>query len=201
MPRSGNRWDLINYLIENRGYKRYLEIGVSSRQNFNQVQCEHKESVDPNGLADHNVPSDDFFESLDKDVKFDIIFIDGLHIDAQVERDIENSLRHLSPGGTIMCHDCLPAEEYQQREEMVPGMPWAGTVWKCWAKLRATRDDLEMYVVNTDWGCGILRPGTQEKYLTRDPCFLDWSYYRRYRHEMMNIISTTEFWDREACES
>ena len=56
--------------------------------------------------------SDEYFESIkDTEVKYDIIFIDGLHHNEQVLKDVENSLKHLSEGGSIVCHDCLPSEE------------------------------------------------------------------------------------------
>ena len=50
--------------------------------------------------------SDDFFR--DNKEKFDLIFIDGLHETNQVDRDIENSLKFINKGGTILLHDCLP---------------------------------------------------------------------------------------------
>jgi predicted O-methyltransferase YrrM len=53
-----------------------------------------------------HITSDAFFER--SMVKFDVIFIDGLHEEHQVDRDIVNSLQHLNPGGIIVLHDCLP---------------------------------------------------------------------------------------------
>jgi len=45
---------------------------------------------------------------------FDLIFIDGLHNAAQVERAIGNSLKVLHKGGTILVHDCNPTSAEQQ---------------------------------------------------------------------------------------
>ena len=73
-----------------------------------------------------------------KDFKYDIIFIDGLHHDYQVIRDIENSLNHLSDNGVIVCHDCLPFSEVMQRQEECYG-EWTGDVWKAIAKFRIER--------------------------------------------------------------
>jgi|GEM_PF-4350874 hypothetical protein len=34
---------------------------------------------------------------------------------------------------------------------------WNGTTWCGFVNLRATRPDLEMCVIDIDWGCGIVR--------------------------------------------
>ena len=80
------RTDIINHLIKKNNYKRYLEIGVRNPdENLNKITVEHKDGVDPAGNCNYPIPSDDFFNQLDIDVKYDIIFIDGLHLDYQVE--------------------------------------------------------------------------------------------------------------------
>jgi hypothetical protein len=38
---------------------------------------------------------------------------------------------------------------------------WNGDCWFAWVWLRATRPDLEMIVLDTDCGCGIIRKGGQ----------------------------------------
>ena len=104
------RYDLINTLIQKFGFKNYLEIGVSDPSEcFNNVICENKMGVDP-GLEFPDNPvkypmtSDDFFSSLEKGnldldpgFRWDVIFIDGLHISTQVMKDVINSLYHLNP--------------------------------------------------------------------------------------------------------
>lgn len=152
------RWDVINKFIKEFGYKSYLEIGVGKLDNYNRIVCEHKNGVDPNGRAKHKMTSDDFF--INNDLHYDIIFIDGLHENEQVYKDITNSLLILNEGGTVMCHDMNPTSEAMQR---VPRetRAWTGDCWKAWAKLRSERDDLEMYVVDCDFGCGVIRRGKQ----------------------------------------
>ena len=47
--------------------------------------------------------SDEYFLKIkDTGIKFDIIFIDGLHLDYQVNLDLKNSLKHLSENGFIV---------------------------------------------------------------------------------------------------
>ena len=95
------RFDIINHLIEKNNYVNYLEIGVRAPQAcFNRIIAEHKDAVDPVplGMGEVNYPikSDEFFDLIKgHDIKYDIIFIDGLHVYEQVIKDLENSLNHL----------------------------------------------------------------------------------------------------------
>ena len=152
------RWDIINYYIKKYGFSTFLEIGHWRGECFNNVICESKESVDPDEScnATHKVTSDVFFKNTDK--KYDIIFIDGLHECNQVDRDIKNSLKHLSPGGVIIMHDCHPDSERCQRKDFVShqnGENWTGDTWKAFVKNRSELP-YEMYVWDHDWGCGVI---------------------------------------------
>ena len=101
-----------------------------------------------------NCTSPEFFNK-NKDF-FDIIFIDGLHLEYQVDKDIEGSLKFLSKDGFIILHDCNPPTEFQQRENYeVDGKfpPWNGTVWKSFAKLRMTNSNLMMCCVPSTNTC------------------------------------------------
>jgi hypothetical protein len=191
------RWDIIQGLINKNDYKSYLEIGVSSSQNFDRLRVTVKDSVDPNGHATFNMTSDEFF-AMRYGRKYDIVFVDGLHLHEQVIRDIENSLDILSENGIIVVHDCMPQERYEQERTPRNGRPWTGDVWKAFAKLRMTRDDLEMCVVATDCGCGIVRPGSQEVYIPASPLeeVFTWEYYRRHAPEMLNVIVPAQFKDK-----
>ena len=103
--------DFLNSVIEWKHYQSYLEIGTDKGDTFNAVNIENKECCDPNKLIDnltYHMTSDEMFSQMPADKKYDIIFIDGLHHERFVDRDIVNSLRHLNPGGFIMCHDVLP---------------------------------------------------------------------------------------------
>lgn len=170
-----NRITIIQSLIDKYQYKWYLEIGVREGSCLNEINCERKTGVDPDpaSAAPHKYTSDKFFDILSKDYtwlfqgqktppKFDIIFIDGLHHADQVEKDILNSLKYLNEGGTIVMHDCLPTTERMQLLTTDPTKEeWTGDVWKAFVKMRI-RDDLEMFVVDTDYGCGVITRGSSE---------------------------------------
>ena len=51
---------------------------------------------------------------LNSETKFDVIFIDGLHLAEQVERDIENSLDFIKEDGYF--YDCNPPSEWHARK-------------------------------------------------------------------------------------
>jgi len=188
------RTDVINTLIKKYGYKSYLEVGTQRpSSNFDLINVEHKVSIDPFPMGEVTFvgTSDEYFASISDDVKFDIIFIDGLHHDDQVLKDIENSLNHLSDNGTIVCHDCLPTtEKMQERDDH--GGEWTGDVWKAIAELRVERIDLDIKVVDTDYGCGILRRGTNIPYETNDN-YKSYYYYNLNKWRMLNIISPEQF--------
>lgn len=190
------RWDIINHLISTYGYKNYLEIGVQDADsNFNKIKAEYKIAVDPfpRNMANFVGTSDEYFAQLDKDFKFDIIFVDGLHHSDQVVRDIENSLAHLSPAGTIVVHDCLP-ENQQQQLRFDNGGAWTGDVWKAIVELKSTRDDLFIQVVDHDWGCGIVtRCASNPNNLIKVE-EINWSLYEEKRNEILSVISESEFY-------
>jgi glycosyltransferase involved in cell wall biosynthesis len=153
------RTDIINHLIKKNGYKSYLEIGVRNpNDNFNLIECELKTGVDPdkNAKATHTMTSDLFFAA--NQWNYDIIFIDGLHHADQVLKDLFNSIRILSKGGTIVCHDMNPPKESNQiiPFEAAGEMNWTGDCWKAWVELRQL-GGYSMKVLNTDWGVGVIQ--------------------------------------------
>lgn len=162
-PRS--RAEIINALCRRFGHRSYLEIGVFQFHCFRAVNAEVKACVDPAVAgATFRMTSDAFFQANSR--TWDLIFVDGLHLAQQVLRDVENALACLSPGGTVVCHDCNPETVFEQRyipEYDGQGI-WTGTVWQAWALLRMTRPDLTMAVIDTDFGVGVIRKGRQEVY-------------------------------------
>ena len=58
------RTDVIQYLIYNKKASRYLEIGISNKENFDKIVCNLKVGVDPEPLskATFCLTSDEFFK-------------------------------------------------------------------------------------------------------------------------------------------
>jgi hypothetical protein len=198
------RTDIINFLIEKNRYKSYLEIGLNDGVNYRSINCKFKCGVDPDTSkysddTTFSMTSDVFFEKR-CDRKFDLIFIDGLHLEAQVDKDVENSLKFLSDSGTIVLHDCNPPTIYHARENLydlsTPARgKWNGTVWRSIVKLRTLRNDLDICVIDTDWGCGILKKSSVDKRFLKIPTekCLEWEVFDSSRKEILNLISTQEF--------
>jgi hypothetical protein len=185
-------------LIKKYDYQYYLEIGVSDGEALDQVQCAVKHGVDPFSYnAIFRIPSDDFFAMINDEVLYDLIFVDGLHLEEQAQRDIENSLLHLREGGIIVVHDCNPPTEWHQRSfeefEKTSTANWNGTTWRAFVNLRATRPDLEMCVVDTDWGCGIVRQDGEGQDVIDLPENYSFADFEAHRKEWLNLISEEEF--------
>lgn len=217
------RWDIINHLIKKYNYKSYLEIGYFKGWSFDNVECEHKLAVDPNPSKDERqmkMPmgahiagenwelfkgtSDTFFK-VPETFKYDIIFIDGDHHAEQVYKDIENSLKHLNPGGTIVLHDCNPPT-YEHTTTGDRGGNWNVTVYKI-AMLWATNNPY-FYTIDTDWGIGVLKRlenGEYDRHVN-EGYFQEnseiaglkwWINFSDHRKEAINLISVEEFLKRE----
>ena len=190
------RTEIINSLIRKYNYKSYLEIGVNTPlqpgYNWIGIKIQTKHGVDPNVETTFQMTSDEFFEKHVAQ-KYDIIFIDGLHIFEQVYKDIINSLKYLNDNGTIVVHDCNPIEEITQRRKRASDA-WHGDVWKSILKLRTEEKNLEVFTVDTDEGCGIIRKGSQELLLAdKNINIYDFSYLEKNRENVLNLISVDSF--------
>ena len=176
-----DKLDIINGLINKCNFQSYLEIGVDTCINFLKVQCKYKECVDPfeivegseypdthesmnpavrdyieSNILTHKMTSDEFFEKCPSDKKYDIIFIDGLHTEEQVGKDIINSFKHLNLNGFIVVHDCLPGS-YEEQTEIRHSAFWNGTVWKAIPMMGF--QGINYNTIDCDTGVAILRYG------------------------------------------
>ncbi len=188
------RTSVIQRFISLRGASRYLEIGVERGVNFFQIEAADKLAVDPEfkiagGAVDfpeHRFfasTSDAFFAAPPADVVergIDVALIDGLHTHEQALRDVDNCLRFLNPGGLIVMHDCLPASPAEAAHSLeaaraMPGFKgeWTGDVYKAVARLRATRADLFVAVLDTDHGVGLVSRGEPDSVLQAELAEID----------------------------
>jgi hypothetical protein len=164
-----NRWELIQAIIDKHNFSKYLEIGVvgaGDAETFLKIKCELKVGIDPAFRNNPNfkdgpqssgtlyaITSDNFFfKNMEK---FDVVFVDGLHLYEQVIRDTVNSWNCLNNGGYIVIHDCLPTNEWMRTRERKTQV-WTGDVWKAIIWFRQTYPDLFCKVLDIDWGCGVI---------------------------------------------
>lgn len=144
--------DRLNELILINHGRAYLEVGVAHGETFEAVNAEWRIGVDPwpdfavdrlpKGVRFSRRTSDKFFERLPSHVRFDVIFLDGLHEAHQTMRDLRNALLHLSPRGVIVIDDTVPTDSVaaiSQQELSIStaeklGLPfprpWMGDVYR-----------------------------------------------------------------------
>ena len=203
------RLDIINYLIKARRYTSYLEIGMDNPAvHFQKVRCAEKESVDPYDLDSryctdwtqeklkeylpfltYRMTSDQFFSAYPQK-KYDVIFIDGLHLENQVDRDISNALKHLNPGGAVIVHDCLPTTPQSQSEENRTG-DWVGTVWRSIVKY-TLYTPCDVKIIDVDWGVGIIEYMEDTDFVVPEHLDMDYAYFILHRNEFMHIYNWTQ---------
>jgi hypothetical protein len=196
-PRPVYRWDIINALLDETIERRYLEIGVQAGRCGANVRASEKWGVDPAPRPGcerqykqfFRITSDEFFERVRTAELFDVIFIDGLHEAEQVLRDADNALRHLSPGGFVVLHDCNPESEIAQRVPRETGV-WNGDCWKAMVSLRQ-RADVEAFTVNTDHGVGIVQKKENAAPLRDVPAELTYAALEADRERLLGLVPTS----------
>lgn len=187
-----DRIEIINHLIKRNNYTSYLEIGIFQGECFNAIKCKDKTGVDPDFTSKcdgelHHLTSDEFF-GLNKK-KYGLIFIDGLHMAEQVKRDLLNALSALELGGTIVVHDCNPLTDLMQQVPFTTQFEWTGDVWKAWIAFR--KNGFKQYVVDTDFGVGILTEGKVPPFICTEE--LTYENLDKNRVEWLNLVSVDWF--------
>ena len=195
---SFKRYSAINYLIDKYNLVNYLEIGVFHGENIREVKASHKDGVDPGSegvvVPEVNYPmtSDGFFELIKDhdDIKYDIIFIDGLHHSDQVAKDIANSLNHLVENGFIVMHDCNPIS-YEDQKVPRETVAWNGDTWKSFVSFKHNNPTYECCVIDADYGVGVIKNnGTSPKPYTDS---FTWEQFEANKKELLNLITPDEF--------
>jgi tetratricopeptide (TPR) repeat protein len=149
--------------------------------------------------------SDEFFEhkagKLFGEKKIDVAFIDGLHTNEQTYKDVLNVLDHLNDDGVILLHDCNPPTESSafpsvSWQEAAKANPdgwngfWCGDVWKTVVRLRSIHDDLRVFVLDCDWGIGVVRRGKSDSMLDLTDRAVDAMTFKdlaKNRHALLNL--------------
>ena len=156
-----NRVAVVNLLLAHQPDARYLEIGCDRNELFDAVIAKNKTGVDPARGGTHRLTSDEFFQH-NNGARYDVAFIDGLHLYEQAHRDVVNALRCVGAGGWIGLHDMFPRD---WMEEHIPrlSLGWTGDVWKVAFEL-ARSPHIEFKLLKIDRGVGVarvLRDGAQ----------------------------------------
>jgi len=173
-----NKTQTIQNIIDLNGYNTYLEIGLGNKGNFEALQINFKEGVDP----EFNLNSDAFFDANKQ--SFDLIFIDGLHHAEQVEKDIVNAWNCLNAKGQILIHDIKPPTFDSQvvpRKQKI----WCGDVWRVWNGLKSTK--LKLGYLHDDFGIGVIYKSKHKLTVGFVDGQMDWKEYHKKKGWLINI--------------
>ena len=220
--------DIINLLTKGRKDIAYLEIGVDEGATFDNIEnVQIKHGVDPFGGSQnitHRMTSQMFFVMNSRffDNKYDIIFIDAIHLDEFVSYEIEESLKILKDDGFIVLHDTCPLFENAQKvlehdfrnildnvicQQEKDRMTWSentaasnpiGYNGDCWRTVAKYMSQTDYTIFSIPNACvTIISPTKLEKFHPKQRCDsweeLKWSnYYENFR-EIMNPISMSYF--------
>ena len=207
------RYEAIQQVVDKTNAVHYLEVGTQTARTLATVEVDHKVGVDPDPFAEKRAeqmcnslgnqktmkfycrPSDEFFEETKEplfDGGYDVIFIDGMHEREQWKRDIKNAMQQLNPEGGILAHDCNPPTEKSQIVPMMDNREWVGDVWKGFVDLRQEMG-CEMFVVDSDYGIGVIRPSAKQEPLDKIENELAYCDLQENKHEWLNLKSVDEF--------
>ena len=131
--------------------------------------------------------------------KIDAAFIDGLHEYKQIIRDVNNCLKFLNEDGVIILHDCNPRsaliatpfdllEPVKKLSEWTGA--WTGDVWKAIVYFRSINNNLNIFVLDCDWGLGIITKGAAERMLTyslEDIEKLSYEDLKKNKEDLLNL--------------
>jgi predicted O-methyltransferase YrrM len=179
------RYEIIQEAIYRKKYKNYLEIGCDNDQLFSKINIEKKIGVDPVSGGTIRDTSDNFFKN--NIIKFDIVFIDGLHEYKQIKRDIQNSLNNLSDNGVIFLHDCMPKSYFHQAVPRSQAS-WNGDVWKNIVEAR-TKPEIDTYVIFADQGIGMILKRPNRNLLNIDIKNFKRLKYKDYYYNYKNYLN------------
>jgi len=218
------KYDLINWFAKEYNFSSYLEIStLITGQCFDKVDSNffkikdcinyYVEEYEPlysksdTTLGkDHDfkfLPFDDYLKKIiDKNQKYNVVFVDAYHTVEHTIQDLEAALSLLSSTGIIIVHDCFPTSKalvgpYKKGA-------WSGQTYEGYIRFLLKNSHFENFVINTDYGCGIIRPyykSTIKRDFEVDVDKLsNWEYYWDHHNQLLNLESIHTFYDLYATE-
>ena len=196
------RTDVINVLFgKNEHFTSYLQIGVGDPPDatFINILAYQKQGITTMRMQAWNggfydPGSIDFWAACPLEQKYDVIFIQSIYEFDQVYADVHHAMEHLNEDGFIVIHGCNPLE----KEWTIPLLqysqgPWIGAAYRAFIRLKYEHKDWSFFVVDEDFGCGIItkRPVVKNKCMRLSS--LDWETFEKFRKELLNLVTFEEY--------
>lgn len=172
-PSRPTKGDIINRLIQQFGLRSYLEYNkFDGASYYDGIVCPQKELaylpehsyLDADNLprllnAARDVPLDMLLplpQLLERyeGKKFDLVFIDPVHVRPDVDMALRTLPRLLNPDGILAVHDCNPEHVTLTSLARRPGS-WVGETYKAFTLFRAHNRD-QTTTVSEDFGVGLI---------------------------------------------
>lgn len=164
---------LVERALAVNGGSRYLEVGIKNGATLQAVDAVTLVGVDPfhwanvsmcrPGMSIHPLPSDRYFRRLPSSNRFDVVFVDGLHVYRQAYRDVLNAAAALGPGGAILIDDVVPRSAAEANPVRTTKKAWMGDVYKVIITIDWHHPELDYRIVADAGGHRLglawLRPG------------------------------------------
>jgi Methyltransferase domain len=187
---------IINDLLAAGGGRRFVELSMDGRSPyFDAVVAESKLAVSYLPRRDP-LAEQDFLSAEPPGGGYDLILVDTWHESEHCLAVMERCLPKLSDRGVLVVHDSNPPSEWHQRpaDEFVAGTEWNGQVWQAVVSFRMRHPTWEVFTVDTDWGCTVIRPSRPaRRKLGASLDKLDWATLEPNRTRLLNVVDVGHF--------
>ena len=189
--------DIINELLIAGAGRHFVELSMDGpTPYFAGVVADSKLSVSYRSTTDACL-EEDFLAADPADGGYDVIFVDTWHAPKHTLDVIERCIPKLSAAGALVVHDSNPPSAWHQRpvEEFEPGSDWNGQVWRAVVEFRLRHPQCEVFTVDTDWGCTVIRPSRRARHHPDAGSVVapDWPTFERERSTLLNLVNVAWF--------
>jgi predicted O-methyltransferase YrrM len=194
---TANAATIVNELLMAGRGRRFAELALEGPSPyFTAVNADTKLSVSYRPFCG-SANEQDYLDFGGDQGRFDVIFVDTWHEATHCLAVVEGCLPRLASGGAIVVHDTNPPTAWHQRpaSDFAAGSEWNGDSWRAVIDFRSRHPEVEVFTVDTDWGCTVIRPSRQGSTRTDlgSSQALGWSDLEQRRAELLNLVDVASF--------